>query len=189
MRKLQIMSLLGTTLVAIIVAALIGPSIHVQAGTKQDGKSAKRAALTDEIAKWVSDGEGKLTEADVLAKLGNPDLIENPIDPDSRTNPIADIAMTWEDVCRIQIDFKGGKAKRISARFSPYLKSETATLEKFRKLKTGMEVFDVEQILSVDDDRSEPVKGLDRREWGPKRVLKVFFKNGKVSGTRWQSRG
>jgi hypothetical protein len=188
MRRQKIMSLFGTTLVAIIAAALTGPPFHGQAGTKQDGKSAKRAAVTEEISKWVSDGDGKLTEAEVLAKLGNPDLIENPIDPDSRTNPIADIAMTWEDVCRIQIDFKGGKAKRISARFSPYLKSETATLANFCKLKTGMAVVDVEQILSVDDDRSEPVKGVDRREWGPKRVLKVFFKNGKVSGTQWQSR-
>jgi hypothetical protein len=148
-----------------------------------------RAALTAELQKWVNDSQGKLTEADVIAKLGDPDFVENPIDPDSSVNPVADIAMVWQDISRIEVVFKDGKAKHITGRFSPHIKSENITLANFRKLKTGVDNFDVEQVLGMEDSRAEVTKGTTRHEWAAKRILKINFKNGKATGTEWQSRG
>lgn len=150
---------------------------------------AARPALSAELQKWVNDSQGKLTEDEVIAKLGIPDFVTNPIDPDSNTNPVADIAMVWQDVSLIEAVFKDGKAKQITGRFSPHLKSEKVTLLNFRKLKTGMDPFDVEQVLGMQDSKAELTKGTMRYEWAVKRIFKINFKGGKATGCEWQSRG
>lgn len=148
-----------------------------------------RPALTAELQQWVSEGRNKLTEDEVIARLGPPDVVENPIDPDSNRNPIADIAMTWQDLSIIEIVFKDDRAKQISGRFSTHLKARKANLMNFRKLKTGASRFEIEQVLGVADAEVELAEGRTRHEWGAQRVLKVNFKDGKVTGTQWQSRG
>jgi hypothetical protein len=147
-----------------------------------------RPALTEELNKWVSDGDGKLTEDDVTAKLGLPDLVENPIDPDSKINPVADITMVWQDISLIEVTFKDGKAKQISGRFSPHITVGKVTLANFRKLKTGAEESDVAAVLGMADSKTELTKGTTRYEWAAKRIIKVNFKGGKVTGVAWEFR-
>src|ERR1700693_5247699 len=104
-----------TAFLAVVVIAGWFGSLTKAEPTKKEANAA-RPALTDEQKKWVSDGEGKLTEDDVIAKLGLPDFVENPIDPDSTVNPVADIRMVWQDVSLIEVVFKDGTAKQISGR-------------------------------------------------------------------------
>ena len=175
--------------VSLLIAVLVVSVVVLSHGRAQPAKKAEREAITAELHRWMSDGQGKLGEEEVIAKLGLADLVENPIDPDSNRNPIADIAMRWQDLSLIEASFKGGKAKQITGRFSPHLKHDKATLANFRTLKTGTGKSDLEKVLGVEDSEIELANGMTRYEWGAKRVLKVYFKDGKVSGTQWQSRG
>jgi hypothetical protein len=174
------------TFLAVVVAAGWCAS-RAEAEPPKKKTDAVRSALAEETEKWVGDGRGKLTEDDVIAKLGLPDFVENPIDPDSASNPDADILMVWQDVSRIEVVFKGDKAKQISAQFSPHLKPEKVTLANFRKLKAGASPSDVEELLGKADSKAELAKGTTRCEWAAKRVLKVYFKGGKVTGVGWKS--
>ena len=175
----------STFLTGVVIAGWL-VSLATAEPTKKPADAA-RPALTDELKTWVSDGQGKLTEDAVIAKLGLPDFVENPIDPDSKFNPVADITMVWQDVSLIEVVFKDGKAKQISARFSPHLKPENVTLANFRKLKTGVDQSKVKELLGMEDSKTELTKGTARYEWAAKRILKINFKDGKVTGVAWES--
>ncbi len=78
------------------------------------------------------------------------------------------------------------KGLRRGSRASPHVKTTRITLETFRKLQPDMHRIKVESFLGNAEDRSEPVPGVERHVWETKSELRVFFKEGKVSGYSWQ---
>jgi hypothetical protein len=147
-----------------------------------------RPGLRSEHIEWITEGKGKLTEAEVLSKLGSPDeicLVEQP-------RVIPDGKKTWLDVNRIEVDFVDGKASRIAGRFSPVSPAADLNEEVLRKLKAGMTAQEVEKL--VGSAPGEKVKhkdeflGIeaDRHVWQKQRILSVVFEKGKVVGWEYK---
>jgi hypothetical protein len=157
--------------------------------TTAKGAGARRPALSNEVVERLRKSVGfkkgtkKLSEADVIGMLRNPDWVEN------ITNPgvVADIEMGWEEVTSITIDFKeaNGKAIKIKGRFSENLKSKTINLATLRKLKPGISAEEAGKIMGSLGKISEPAIGIKRHEWISYRKVSVSFENGKVTGVGW----
>ena len=160
--------------------------------SKIEGKGAtsRRPDLTAELVERLKKGMDKLTEAEVLAMLGQPDSVQINTTP----GVVADIEMRWEDHAEITIDFKDvsktagtEKAVRILGRFSENFKQKAFNMENFRKLKPGMSHPEVGQILGTLGERVslDTGKGVMRYEWKQFRKVGVSFWKGKVSGVFW----
>jgi hypothetical protein len=165
---------LAVSLVAPVVLAL-----SVQGQEPKPVAPSPRPGLRQEHFDWIEKGRGKLTEADVLAKLGPPDeicLAEPPF-------IIPDVKKTWQDINRIEIDFKDGKATRIVGRFSPVSPAADLNEEVLRRIKSGMTVAQVERALLL-----APREKLNRQDksvryvWHQERRLSATFDKGKVVG-------
>jgi hypothetical protein len=129
---------LVTSLVAVLLL-----SLNVHAADPQAPSPAPRPGLRSEHNNWLTDGRGKLTEADVFAKLGYPDeicLADPPF-------VIPDVRKTWLDVNRIEVDFESGKAIRITGRFSPVSPAADINEARLRAIKSGMTVAEVERAV------------------------------------------
>jgi len=158
--------------------------------TELKGVVSRRPELTAELVERLKKGMDKLTEAEVIALLGQPDSVQINTTP----GVVADIEMTWEDHAEITIDFKDvgkiagpEKAVRIVGRFSENFKQKAFNMENFRKLKPGMSHIDVFKILGTLGERVslDTGKGVMRYEWKQFRKVGVSFWKGKVSGVFW----
>jgi hypothetical protein len=158
--------------------------------TELKGVVSRRPELTAELVERLKKGMDKLTEAEVIALLGQPDSVQINTTP----GVVADIEMTWEDHAEITIDFKDvgkiagpEKAVRIVGRFSENFKQKAFNMENFRKLKPGMSHIDVFKILGTLGERVslDTGKGIMRYEWKQFRKVGVSFWKGKVSGVFW----
>jgi hypothetical protein len=125
----------------------------------------------------VNNGRGKLTEEDVVAILGLAHRFAKQSDID------VDLEMIWEEKARIRIKFKDGKASDFEGQFSEHLKSKNITLANFKKLKKGMSVKEVEQVLGSANESSSPQRGITYRTWEKFNLIKVQFRDSKVSGS------
>jgi len=169
---------LAVSLVAPVVLAL-----SVQGQEPKTVAPPPRPGLRKEHIDWLVEGRGKLTEADVLAKLGLPDeicLAEPPF-------IIPDVKKIWQDINRIEIDFKDGKVTRIAGRFSPVSPAADLNEEVLRGIKSGITVAQVEQALPL-----APLEKLNREDkpvryvWHQERRLSATFDKGKVVGIEWK---
>jgi hypothetical protein len=134
------------------------------------------AKLTSGNFAKVKDGKGKWAEADVVALLGPATRFAKPGDVD------AELEMIWEERARIRGTFKGGKANDFEGWFSEHLKSNTINLANFKKLRKGMSAKEVEKVLGPANELSSPRVGTQYRTWEKFNLIKVQFKEGKVSG-------
>jgi hypothetical protein len=148
----------------------------------RNGCAASAPRPSKEHNDWLVEGRGKLTEADVLAKLGHPDeicLAEPPF-------VIPDVKKIWQDINRIEIDFKDGKVTRIAGRFSPVSPAADLNEEVLHRFKSGMTVAEVEKVFPL-----APLEKLNREDksvrfvWHQERRLSATFDNGKVVGIEY----
>jgi hypothetical protein len=75
--------------------------------------------LTEEVIKWVRDGEGRRTTAQAVAKLGQPDRYEH-IDftLSSGLNWVkGDVQMVWEDRSELYPTYQGNQLTYVQARY------------------------------------------------------------------------
>jgi hypothetical protein len=158
--------------------------------TELKGATNRRPELTAELVERLKKGMDKLTEAEVLTLLGQPDSVQINTTP----GVVADIEKRWEDHAEITIDFKDisktegtEKAVRILGRFTENFKQKAFNMENFRKLKPGMSLIDVFRILGTLGERVslDTGKGVMRCEWKQFRKVGVSFWKGKVSGVDW----
>jgi hypothetical protein len=141
-----------------------------------------RPGLRQEHEEFLRKGVGKLTEAEVFAKLGHPDeicLADPPF-------VIPDVRKTWRDVNRMEVDFDGGKAMRIVGRFSPVSPAADINETVLRTIKPGMTVDQVEQAVGFapTEKRNRDDKSV-RYIWHRERRVSATFAKGKITGYEW----
>lgn len=147
-------------------------------------QTKSRVLLSAEDADWVKKGNGKLTEADVIARFGPADEMRSPEAPrvigDAVVTTVADYVLVWRDRTLIRVKFIKDEAVEYSASFSDRLPHKKATRESFKKIKLGLSSNEVEQLLGTSD-----VETKEWWYWGGHRTLTVTIKSGKVSGYGW----
>jgi hypothetical protein len=132
--------------------------------------ASARPPLTRELVDWVSKGGGRLTRAEVVAKLGPPDEVALP-DKTEKLNPDAELALAWREATFIEVELKGGKATRIEGRFSPNLPRRRVNRDNFNKPQLGMSKADVTELLA-GYNRND---GGNVYRWGGWRELRILF--------------
>jgi hypothetical protein len=150
------------------------------------------SGITEENYKKIEASKGKWSQGDVIGLLGRPDrfrIVGNGI-----------LEMVWEDVNRVSVEFIKGKAEFLWGQFSEKLPAKTVTLENFKKLRSGMTVEDVKNIMGAKFDKYQgamyvrgiaPFDDLTVRDgatlyvWQKLRCIRVQFQDGKVSGYTW----
>jgi hypothetical protein len=102
--------------------------------------------LTPELVKWVREGQGKLTPAQVMAKLGRPDRYEH---TDFTTGYFAtgDVQMVWEDRGTLAVHYTGGKLTKVSASYVGVPPMPELVVETVLKLRAGMTIAEASRIL------------------------------------------
>jgi hypothetical protein len=163
--------------VVVVGAVPLGLLDSTRAGDKPTPVKQRAAALAKADAEWVEKGDGKLTEADLVARLGPADELKSP------GGAVADYAMVWRDRTMIRVKFEKDKVVEYSGSFSDRLPHKRVTPQSLKKLKQGMSESEVEEILSVREQREK-----DYHYWGDHRTLIVYVKDGKVAGYQWGSR-
>lgn len=138
----------------------------------------RKEALTEKDADWVKTGDGKLTEAELIARFGPPDEIRSPGRAD------ADYVLVWQDRTVIRVKYEGGKLAEFSGKFSPRLPDKKATPESLKRLRIGQTRDAVEEVLGATLDEDE--KAMTAR-WGVSRTVLAYIKAGKVAGSGWET--
>jgi hypothetical protein len=172
----------GAAVVTRLVAGIV--AIFLAAGV---GQGQER--ITPEIGKQVQDGKGKLTEQEVLK------LVPGPVTVERNTSGVeGDLVLSWEEVCRIRVEFTEGKVTSAIGTFANAVASRTLTLENFKKIAKGMSRGDVEKLLerrpgekgsfslkSLPDNSGRRTKAVC--EWEQGRKIIAYIKDGKVVGS------
>jgi hypothetical protein len=143
-----------------------------------------RPPLTKETRQWLEQGRGKLTERAVYRKMGLPDFVFNPGDPDTGEGS-DEVGMIWREQARIEVDFKDDNAWKLKGEFAPHARSERINFANFRKLQCGMKEVRVEETLGPADEETRPERGVRRQIWVARQEFIVYFRAGKVSNVTW----
>jgi hypothetical protein len=165
-------------LLLLLGLGLAGPSLG-------DDKPASkpRPPLTKSVATWLQDGvtSGKLTEKEIVAKLGRPDRIEVHL-----AQAYPETEFIYEDLNRIDVDLKKGKVVRVGGSFSATGGDKKLNLEALGRVKKDMREADVRKALGVGPVRSGDTKdlgdGITRYTWKEEAVIRVSFQRGKYIG-------
>jgi hypothetical protein len=144
-----------------------------------------RPQLSKDLRLWLEEGRNRLREGDVFRKMGPPDFIFNAADPDVPGAEADELGMIWRDQARIDIDFKDGRVLKLRGQFSPNTPSDQITLENFRRLKAGMNGPEVEGVLGLADEESQPAWELRRRAWRTRQEIVVYFRASKIKSVSW----
>ena len=98
--------------------------------------------ITKENFDRIAARKGTMTEDEVVAMLGPPTLIRS----DAALN--RDYNIVWEHRTFIELELRNDRVCHITGAFSPYVTSEVATPENFKKLSIGMSEDDVRRLFS-----------------------------------------
>lgn len=142
--------------------------------------------VTKELGKAITDGMGKLTEAEVIKLLP----CGYKVFPAGKA--VADWKITCDEVTEFEVEFIDGKVYSASATFSPAAKTKRLTLENYRKLEEGVSKEDVEKLLGPPNSTRQTTDSYKRKVttcgWQQGHGVMVFVTGGKVSGGGfWES--
>jgi hypothetical protein len=161
------------------------PAATAEEERRSGSRPGMRPALSKELRLWLEEGRNRLSEAEVFRKMGVPDFIFNPADPDVPGEAVDELGMIWRDQARIDIDIKAGKVWMLRGQFSPNVRSEVLTMENFRKLEPAMTELRVEEILGRAEEEPQPVRDIRRQVWRTRQEIVVYFRAGKVKSLSW----
>src|SRR4051812_47734985 len=125
---------------AALVLLTAAPLMLAQGG--EPDLPGTRPALAG-VRAWIEPRTGKLSETEVLARLGPADRVER------LGGPGDGIAMTWEETAWIRIIFRTAKARRLDGHFAPQVSSKEVSLANFHKLRPNMTHKAAEQMLGA----------------------------------------
>lgn len=141
--------------------------------------------LTKELGEKVRTGAGKLTEQEVLKLVPGP-LRVTRVSKGGLGGVDADWLLQWEEATKFEIVLIDGKLDQLIANFSDVALSKALTMEAFKRLKQGMSLGDVEQVLGAADFKSETIDDMNTKTtrcvWSRGREIRAYIKDGKVNG-------
>lgn len=146
-----------------------------------DAPDAAPPRVTAGLAEQIRAGTGRLTEADAVKLLPAAYRLE----PWTRD---ADWRLTCAETTEIRVEFVAGKLTSRSARFDPTVTSQNLTPQRFRLLKDGMTVKEVETLLGtrnrkvVATGKDDQNRRSETWRWVQGRELWIFVTAGKVTG-------
>jgi hypothetical protein len=126
----------------------------------------------------LKEGKGKMTEAQVISLLGTPDHVKGSAD--------GTLKMIWEEINLIEVEGEKGVVTSLRGRFSASYASTNINLERFRKLRLGMPMRDVEKVVDSQGGLAFNKEG-DKESLAWERVNRVFveFRDGVVNDYGW----
>jgi len=159
---------------ALVVISLVTLAVISDASRSvaQEANPAKPPAsrLTQENYDRIKDRKDKITEKEVLAIFGQPTSVY-------ATNPQnGDYAMSWKHRTYIRVKTRRERVISVVAAFSPYVKSDTVTLQTFKKIKLGMTEDQVREMLGTPDGAGS-VKDAEQYVWEEYIGIDVTFRN------------
>ena len=172
--------LIAATLLGVVAVAVLGAIAGSTSTAKEPSAKLPPSRITKENYDRIAARKATITEADVIAILGPPTLIRR----DGASNP--DYNIVWEHRTLIEMQIKNGRVHKIAGAFSPYVASQVATPDNFKKVSIGMSEEDVREILGAPgaaDCVLHPsfTGDGDVLGWGDVRLISLDFKNGKVA--------
>ena len=153
----------------------------------QDKQAQPKPQRLEEWNRWVGAGSGKLTQAEVITKLGPPQAFALPDSEDypRKLDTKADLMMVWREETFIEVELKEGRAIRVEGRINAALPRRKVTLENIQKLRLGMEEKDLFAVLGGPGAAQEPARRVSEIKntvwrWGGKNELWVLLEKGVV---------